>query len=349
MPVQKLEKLLAKESQKLKTLQFAMHLPRQNLAYAYSSTGSQKQHFHSASVGKLLTATLIFMAVESGKLSLDSKIASMLGAECLRGLFVADGRDYQDMVTVRQLLGHTSGINDYYDSHQPNGSAFLDDIIRHPDVFYTPKDLLDYSRRRQNAVGRPNQQFYYSDTGYILLGLLAEKIFDMPFHQILAERIFNPADMAETALAFYSEKFAAEKLAPLYINGTDIHLFTSLSCDFSGGGLSTTAEDLVRFLGTLYQGRLLNQESLAQMTVFENKYRQGLYYGLGMMQVRFREFSFFLRKLPPMQGHLGMTGVHAWYNPQTGDRFALNVGNAADMVNSFVLLSRILRLLGLRV
>ena len=81
------------------------------------------------------------------------------------------------------------------------------------------------------------------------------------------------------------------------------------------------------------------------MADFKHQYHSGLYYGLGMMQVRFGEFFFLLRGLPNLQGHWGMTGVHACYYPQTGACFVLNVGNDKDMARSFKLLIKLLRLL----
>ena len=345
MLVHQIDRLLDKEAKKLTTLQFAMHLPASNLDYHYSSTDNQHQAFHSASVGKLLTSTLVFIAIEKGWLTLDTRVQTILKPGLLNHLFVVEGQDYQDEVCVRHLLAHTSGINDYYSSKTAKHSSFLKQIRENPDVFWTPEDLLDYTRYQQEAIARPGQKFFYSDTGFVLLGLMLEAIFEAPFHDILDTYIFKPCHMTETTLAFYGSTFEAGELAPLIINGHDIHLFRSLSCDFAGGGLSTTAGDLLLFLSALHQGRLINQESLRQMADFKHQYHRGLYYGLGMMQVRFGEFFFLLRGMPDLQGHWGMTGVHACYHPQTGACFVLNVGNDKDMARSFKLLIKLLRLL----
>jgi D-alanyl-D-alanine carboxypeptidase len=146
-------------------------------------------------------------------------------------------------------------------------------------------------------------------------------------------------------LCFYSDGFDQEALAPLYINGVDVHLFRSISADFSGGGLSITAEDLLKFLDALQSERFVSQQSLDMMATFEHKYIKGIHYGLGMMQVRFEEFFFLLKGLPRLQGHLGVTGVHAWYDPDTQASFVLNVGNTKDMGDSFRLLIQIIQIL----
>lgn len=343
MLAEKIEELLFKASKQTKTLQFAMNLPTLGVNYSYSDT-TPDQHFHSASVGKLMTAVLIFKAIEQGKFELDTVVKSILKQSNLDGLFVSKGRDFQEKISVRHLLGHMSGINDYFESKTFDGSVFTDEIIRHPDTFWTPQALLDYTRKRQMAIAEPGKEFFYSDTGYILLGLIIEEAFGMPFHQVLDTYIFTPCGMSATSLCFYSEGFDQSALAPLYINGIDAHLFKSLSCDFSGGGLSTTANDLLQFMENLQNEKLISQRSLSQMADFNHRYRQGLYYGLGLMQVRFEEFFFLLKSLPRLQGHLGVTGVHAWYNPVTHDAFVLNAGNTKDMVKSFKLLITIMQL-----
>ena len=340
----KVDDLLQKYAKKTKTLQFAMHLPSRNLRYRFSST-TPEQRFHSASVGKLMTATVIFAAIEQGKLSLERHICTILEPEILDRLFVFQGHDYQEEITVKQLLNHTSGANDYFESKTMDGSLFVDAVIQHPDTMWMPKDLLDFTRDRQQAVAKPGEKFFYSDTGFILLGLIAEAVFAMPFHQVLKTVLFDPANMHDTDLCFYGDGFDPVALAPLFINNVDVHLFRSLSCDFSGGGLSTTADDLLKFLDYLQSGACISRQSIDIMSGFEHRFRQGLYYAAGMMQIRFEEFFFLLKGMPRLQGHIGVTGVHAWYDPETQDSFALNVGNASDMALSFQLLITIMQLI----
>lgn len=343
-PTERIEALLIEHAKKTKTLQFAMNLPESGTQYTFSST-VPNQRFHSASAGKLMTSTLIFMAIDQEKLTLDTPISDILGQELLNGLFVYEGSNYQDQVTVRHLLGHTSGVNDYYESESFDGSSFTTDMINNPDTMWTPLELIAYTRDNQKAVGKPGEKFLYSDTGYILLGLIIEEVYGMPYHEALQTYIFDPVDMKETHLTFYSEGFDQKALAPLYINGVDVHLFRSISADFSGGGLSITAEDLVKFLDALQSERLVSRKSLDLMASFDHKYITGIHYGLGMMQVRFEEFFFLLKDLPRLQGHLGVTGVHAWYDPKTQASFVLNVGNTKDVSDSFKLLIQIIQIL----
>lgn len=343
MLINRIEKLLEKTAKKTKTLQFGMNLPSLGISYHYSST-IPCQHFHSASVGKMMTSTLVFIAIEMGKLKLGTSIKDILDDGMLENLFVFNDYDYQDEITITDLLGHTSGLNDYFESKAFDGSLFIDDILKNPDTFWKPHDLINYTRNKQETIGKPGEKFFYSDTGYVLLGLILEAVFELPFHKILETYIFQPAFMEETNFCFYSDGFVQEDLAPLYISGVDVRGFKSISCDFSGGGLSTTTEDLLKFLENFYREKFISQETIDKMSRFNYRYRQGLYYGLGLMEIRFEEFFFLLKGLPRLRGHLGVTGVHAWYDPISKNSFVINVGNTKDMVKSFRLLIAIVQL-----
>lgn len=340
MLINKIDTLLDKQAKKLKTLQFGMSIPTLNINYEYSSTTAQ-QKFHSASVGKLMTTVLIFRAIEKNRLSLDSKIVDYLNSDVLDHLFVHQGSDHRSQVTVRHLLNHTSGVNDYFESKTMDGSVFLDEIIKQPDRFYKPMDLIRFTQEKQKCMSKPGEKFLYSDTGFILLGLLIEKVYDLPFHKVLEDEIFIPCDMTNSGLCFYSDGFDPNQLAPLFVAKTDVHTFQSLSCDFSGGGLWTTTKDLLAFLDYLQNFRLISETSVKTMAAFNKKFRQGIMYGLGMMQLHFDQFFFLLKSLPRLQGHLGVTGVHAWYDPISRATYVMNVGSMQDMARSFQLLIQI--------
>ncbi|MDP2813797.1 MAG: serine hydrolase domain-containing protein [Erysipelotrichaceae bacterium] len=343
MLIDKIERLLNKQSKKLKTLQFSMKVPKLNLNYEYSSTVAE-QKFHSASVGKLMTTVLIFKAVEEKRFSLDSKVEDYLDSSVLDHLCVYQEVDYRNLVTIRHLLGHTSGINDYFESKTIDGSVFMDEIIKQPDKFWKPLDLIRFTQEKQKCISIPGEKFLYSDTGFILLGLIIEKVFDQPFHKVLEDLILIPCEMKNTGLCFYSDGFNPTELAPLILNEVDIRSFKSLSCDFSGGGLWTTTADLQKFLQQLHDFQLISEVSVNSMATFNQKFRQGIMYGLGMMQLRFEQFFFLLKSLPRLQGHLGVTGVHAWVDPISHATYVMNVGSIQDMARSFQLLIQIVQM-----
>jgi D-alanyl-D-alanine carboxypeptidase len=96
------------------------------------------QPYHIASIGKVFTAVLLYQLVEEKKLSLNDPISKILGPELLKDLFVYDGIDNSDKVTISHLLTHTSGIADYFESIDNKSVSILNDLTKVPDKFWTP-------------------------------------------------------------------------------------------------------------------------------------------------------------------------------------------------------------------
>ena len=105
---------------------------------------------------------------------------------------------------MHHLLAHTAGVADYFEGRVTSGRPMRELVIAEPDRFWTPADLLDFTRSRQRPVGRPGERFAYSNTGYILLGRLLEQATGRAFHELLHERIFTPLGMRDSALLFHS-------------------------------------------------------------------------------------------------------------------------------------------------
>jgi len=74
------------------------------------------------------------------------------------------------------------------------------------------------------------------------------------------------------------------------------------------------------------------------LATFKHHFNAGMFYGLGLMELRFEKFFFLLKGLPRFYGHLGVLGVHAWVDPNTGNTIIINVSDMSKMVSSFNLL-----------
>ncbi|MCR8844461.1 beta-lactamase family protein [Paenibacillus sp. SC116] len=281
--------------------------------------------YHAASIGKTMCAVIFGMLVEEGKISYDDKVASWLDDSVLNGLFVVDGIDYADQVTIRQLLSHTSGVGDYFEGPVNSGQPLLQQISSNPELSFTPETLIAFTRDNQEAVGKPGQQFYYSDTGYILLGLMLEQIEKQPYAAILEEKIFKPLGMEHSYLMFYQNKPA--DILGLYINGVDIIDKQALSVDWAGGGVVTTMDDLLTFMIALEDGTLVSDEVYKQMTDFVHHYDKGIYYGMGMMYFDFSELSFLLGSLSDVYGGVGVTGTYVLVDKEKETFFIANFGS----------------------
>lgn len=236
----------------------------------------------TGSTVKTMTAVTILLLQEEGKLDLDDKIADYLSAEILNGLANAK------VVTIRQLLQHSSGIYNYIaDPHFQTAS--LNDLIK----VWKPNELLSYARKKP-ADFTPGTDARYSNTGYILLGEIIEVVESKPFYKVFEEKLIQPVSLLST-------QFAAKNPVPEGIIQGYIDLYSNLNVVnatyYSGwdyftadGGLISNAYDLNRFLMALFAGNLLSDESLKEMTNWKAPREQDsegfeTYYGLGIFKI----------------------------------------------------------------
>jgi CubicO group peptidase (beta-lactamase class C family) len=272
--------------------------------------------FHAASVGKMFTATVIMKLVEDGKLKLEDSIAEHLPAEIVTGLHIYEGKDHSLSITIAQLLQHTSGLPDYIMDTPEDGSPnMITLLLEQPDRFWTIKELLAFSKEKLRARFLPGEGYYYTDTEYLLLGLIIEAIHQKELHQVFAEVFFAPLQMENTAMFKRSEAIAGQaRMAEFYVDQTDISTYESLSMDWAGGGLVTTTEDLLRFHQALFSGEIIGTATLEKMQDWREE-SQGTYYGLGLRQFVFKEFSKLLPKLT-IVGHSGVNAAFSFYCPE---------------------------------
>ncbi len=297
------------------------------------------QAFHTASIGKIFTASLIFKLIEEKKLNLNDKINKYLDEKTLKDLFVFENKDYFNEVSVDHLLTHKSGINDYLESSGNNPNSMLNKIISEPDTFWTPEKILDYTRKNLKAVSRPNEKFFYSDTGYILLGLILEKIEKKSFEEILKIRILKPFGLNETYMYFRSEPISKKpnQVSKMFLGEKDVTGFKSISMDWAGGGLISTTEDLFRFQKALVEGKIISKENLKSMEGSEH-FHAMIYYGKGLMSLKFNEISFLIPKLPVLIGHSGLLSTLMFYIPEYDTHIIANFGSTGDVEKSFEML-----------
>lgn len=281
--------------------------------------------YHSASIGKTMLAVVYGMLVDEGTIRYDDKIGSWLTPDIVEGLFVVDGVDHSEEVTIGHLLSHTSGIGDYFEGPVTRGKPMLELLEADPNQPFTPAKLIAFTRDSQQPVGLPGQQFHYSDTGYILLGLILEAIEEKPYTDILEDRIFGPLGMKASYLMFHRDEAAAP--IGVYLNDIDLSDKNALSVDWSGGGVVTTMDDLLTFMKALEHGDLLSDETHGKMTDFRHDYDKGIRYGLGMMYFDFSELSFLLGSMTDVYGAVGATGTYALYDEENDTFYIANFGS----------------------
>jgi CubicO group peptidase (beta-lactamase class C family)/pimeloyl-ACP methyl ester carboxylesterase len=237
--------------------------------------------FRIYSITKTFTAVLVLQLVDEGVLTLDDTVADWLDDPGVARI------PNVEQITVRQLLTHTSGVYDYFAEDSPFWQdAYLGEEADWSRV-WTPEELLAYADGASHAPDfAPGEGVRYSNTGYILLGLIVEEATGHDFADRLHQQILDPLGMADTF-------FAATEPVP---GGTaqGYHLFgdelvnvsaTHLSAQWTEGGIISTTHDLMRFADALFGGELLQPASLQEMVTFVPSERPGIAWGMGVAQM----------------------------------------------------------------
>ncbi|KAF0224604.1 MAG: hypothetical protein FD179_1462 [Erysipelotrichaceae bacterium] len=338
-----LEKLAqkAQSKNKDKPFQVLVHSEKHNLHFSFPAIQTNPI-FHIASIGKLLTTVLILQAVETKKLALEDKLSDYLDAALLAGLFKSNPNE----ITILDCLSHRSGVADFFEGKDKNGKTFLNMIMENPDTNWTQIMLLDHVRNNMKPVGNRGEKFAYGDTGFLLVSMVLEKIESKLLNQLLDEQIFYPLGMKNTQSMIYKYPTELRKVPQeIWLDHHEVRSFAILSVDQADGGIVSTPEDLILFQQAFHGGRLINQEHYDLMQKWQGKFRAGIHYGTGMMQLHFNEFFFLMRNFPKLVGHIGVLATHCFYDQENDIHYIINCGSTQNMTSSFILLSNMVGLI----
>jgi D-alanyl-D-alanine carboxypeptidase len=250
-----------------------------------------------ASSTKTVVATMVMQLVQEGRLSLDQKLSDFYPQLPNAG-----------QITIRMLLNHTSGLQEYWDD-----SRTEDLVDNDPDHHWTRDEALAGIRKPQFA---PGTRYRYTNSNYIVLGGIIEQVTGQGIEERFQQAIAGPAGMTDSTFSYlprYSNRFAH----PYYQDDDGVLRDNwvpglGISSDFWGpvwtdGGLASTAPDLARFGDALLNGRLVNNDTLGQMLDFSGPDD----YGLGIYVKRFDGHTWI--------GHDGDYGGYEsenWHDPE---------------------------------
>ncbi|WP_433294085.1 serine hydrolase domain-containing protein [Actinoplanes sp. CA-030573] len=227
------------------------------------------------SITKTFVATTVLQLVGEHRVRLDAPIGRYLPD-------VVGGRLGRE-VTVRMLLNHTSGIGNYTDALL----ATPEDIVSVGKRTFTPEELVAIGLALP-PTGPPGARFSYTNTGYIILGLLIERITGHPYAAEVSRRILRPLRLRHTYFPG-TNPYLPKPHLNAYVVWTDGRLrdFTvyNMSWGWSAGEMISTAHDLNVFYRALLSGRLLRPSLLAQMKTtvpFDPNAPERGGYGLGI-------------------------------------------------------------------
>lgn len=288
------------------------------------------EQYHLASIGKMFTAVLILSFVEKQKLSLDDEVQKYL-----RLPQTSPGWAHISRTKIQDLLGHSSGIPDYYLDKNSKGQNLFRLMVTEPNRFWSPMETIEWAARElpfRIKVG----SVHYSDTNYQLLGLILEAIEGRPLHQIYQEQIFDKCAMGSSYMPFYSKSMReSDAMIPLHYQGQNLSLTRGISLSWGGGGVASTTEDQIRFFTALNRGDLISESTLQKMKSFQPM-SFGIQYGLGLM----RFSNVFMPKRFVIWGHSGSIGSYLYYNENTDTYFAGTCNKVNGVVQPIIQILR---------
>ncbi|MGB7433909.1 MAG: serine hydrolase domain-containing protein [Candidatus Acidiferrum sp.] len=218
--------------------------------------------FRIGSISKPLTATALMELVEAGKVDLDAPVQK----------YVPSFPDKSAVITVRMLAGHLGGIRHYRDDEM--------EIQRHYDSVLEALKIFE----NDSLVAPPGTKFSYSSYGYNLLSAVIESASGEPFLAYMQQHVFTPVGLVHTTADQNTQ--IVEERSRFYDLAKDGRVenapYVDNSYKWAGGGLLSTAEDLVRFGSAMLQPGVLKADSLKVMfTPQKTKAGEPITYGIG--------------------------------------------------------------------
>ena len=228
-----------------------------DLAYREPMRGCN--HMLIASVSKVFTATMVLRLDEKGFLSIDDKLDRYLDDSITDNL--QNGHD----VTLRQMLNHTSGLYDYLDP-----ISYDLDTIQNPSHALSQEQKLVYAYGRR-ANNRPGEAFSYSNTNYLLLGMVVETVTGRFLGDVFQTELFGPLGLASGYYGShhapippatprgYFLLFGEHRLVDSY------HLYIN-DLNTGDGGVAMNMQDMGTFIEELFTGGIISARTLTRMT-----------------------------------------------------------------------------------
>jgi D-alanyl-D-alanine carboxypeptidase len=221
-----------------------------------TSFSSEKSRYRIGSVSKMFTAVMIFQLIEEGKLKLTDNLDNFFPQ-------LPDAKK----INIKQMLGHQSGLFDITD--EPEFRKWKEDPK-------TEKELLDIIIKN-SPVFEPGAKTEYSNSNFVLLGYIVEKLTGASYQNSLEERITSKIELDGTYLGTgYVNPGNNEVHSFAYTGEWEQEDQTHLSIPGGAGAIISTPSDLTKFINALFNLELVSQQSLNQMTDIKEKYGLGI-------------------------------------------------------------------------
>lgn len=264
---------------------------------------------------KTYVSASILCLSEQGKLSIDQPIGPLLSKKT-RLLFSEDGYDL-DAITIKHLLSHTSGIQDYANED------YIDFIDQNKAYRWTRDEQLALTIQVGDPIGNPGDTFNYADANYLLLTEIIEQLTQKPFYEAMRELLnYEALGLIDTWMPTLEKKPAQTKAMVHQYWGEknwdayDIDVSVDL---YGGGGIACTTRDLSNFLYDLFNGQVIKDTAAFSLlfTVIPTKDPEPSQYYLGIASYDYRGMRAY--------GHSGFWGTIGVYLPEIKTSIAVFV------------------------
>jgi len=207
--------------------------------------------FHVASVSKQFTAMAILLLAKQGKLSLDDRAQK----------YITELREFDQPITIRHLLHHTSGLRDQWNLLIMSGTRLGEDVVR-------DEDILDLVSRMKELNFKPGEQHLYCNTGYTLLAYIVKRVSGQSLREFAEANIFKPLGMTRT---FFRDDHAVVVKQQAYAYnpgpGGAFKLSVPNYDTVGASSLLTTVEDLARWDQNFYDKKVGGDWAIDQMQI----------------------------------------------------------------------------------
>lgn len=212
--------------------------------------------YRIGSISKTFTATLIFKAIEEKKLKLEQTIDKYFPKI-----------ENASTITISQLLNHRSGIHSF-----TNDEAYM----KYNTQPKTESDLLAIINASKSEFA-PDSKADYSNSNYVLLSFIIEKIYKKPFKQVLNDKIIKPLGLKNTYFGGKINLNMNESNSYYFDNKWIKETETDMSIPMGAGAIVSNPTDLAIFATLLFEGKIINNASLAKMTTIKDDYGMGIF------------------------------------------------------------------------
>lgn len=203
--------------------------------------------FYIGSTSKQFTAFSMLLLDSQHKLSLDENVRN----------YIPELPDYGTPITLREMLHHTSGLRDY------NTLLYL--AGRRTEEAFNNRDVLDIAVRQKSLNFTPGTEFLYSNTGYVLLAIVIERVSGMPLSQFAAKHIFEPLAMTHTHIHDDLSRIVKDRALAYERDAGGVTFDTPAVARSGAGGVLTTLADLRAWDQNFYDARVGGPDLIKQM------------------------------------------------------------------------------------